>query len=361
LLDHEATPASVLALWVHHGRLAISTATDLWLSQSQAGASGGVYYDSVVNIRHPRYWEMGWRRAISGNEGYSSGSIQRIVGIEGRTLLMYESAVFVLSGTDAPTFDLRRWQGEEQLGPIGPRNITIWRGRVWYRAADGIRSFDFDRGTHREDGIGIERLLSPASLFAGTNYAGNNAILAIFTGLDRLFISYQSAVSTYHLLEFDGRSGWHRWATTNPIYGGAVFSGGDDTNDLYVWDSGGQFYKIGGSNYGDTATQAAGVTGVAIAVQSRDYTGEGILNAERLGATIYCASTSTITFEVEGDDPAQAWSQAYTLGAGRNNIPHLKVSGRVRGKALRWRISATDTDAIRIERVSLLASPGARL
>ncbi len=369
LIDHEQPPDNVLAIGVHAGRLLLGTATGIWISQPSRGVETGLYFNSVNDPTQPIPAE-GWFEFLSGNENASSGSIQRFLNMEDRTIALFQNLPYFLYGTDPTNFELRRGDSQAAVGAIAPRAACIWNpgsnalySRAFFLAPDGLRSIGLDG--MRVDSGPIEKRLNPAGIWEGAALnAAAYASASLFVASDRLFLSVpkpgDTAVSATYVL--DARANcWYDWEM-GPVSGGFVFAGEGDAADTYVVDTAGQIYQLGFA-FGDTATQAGSVTAVAQSVTSRRMVeGSADLVAQYLSVDILAQSAVTLTITVFADPESplaagKTFTQTYTLASGENLIRRLKMPPRVRGRALLWSLSASTTDALILREVHLLTTP----
>ena len=370
LNDHVQPPDNVLAIGVHAGRLLLGTSTGIWLSQSARGVETGLYFNSVNDLTQPNVAAQGWFQNLSGNENASSGSIQRFLNLEDRTIALFQNLPYFLFGTDPTNFELRRGDSQAAVGCIAPRAACIWNpgsnayySRAFFLAPDGLRSIGLDG--MRVDSGPIEKRLNPAGIWEGAPLnAAAYASASLFAASDRLFLSVpkpgDTVVSVTYVLDARSSS-WYAWEM-GPVSGGFVFAGEGDASDTYVVDTGGQIYALGYA-FGDTATSGGSNTAVSQSVTSRRMIeGSADIVARYLSIDLLAQSAVTLTITVYADPESpqsagKTFSQTYTLASGENLIRRLAVPERVQGRVIVWQLSASTTDALTLREVHLLTTP----
>jgi hypothetical protein len=365
LLDHEPPPANIIVLGVHSGgRLLAGTEEGVWVSQAAIGLESGLYWNSVNVESAGDLLLQGWFQPLSGSEITSGGRMQAFVPIDDRSMVLFQNTPYILTGTGPTNFDLRRASFVSGIGPISQRAVCLFEGRGWILAQDGLRAVSVaDAPIVSEK---IETRLNPGVMWEGNPLnAAAYAQASVFATADRVFVSVpkqgSSAVDVTYV--FDLRQGeWYPWEM-GEICGGFAFQGDADANDAYVFDAGGQIYKLG-PEFGDTATRAGSASGVPVQIKSRHFTGEDHrIKAEYLSVVVECDSAPTLTLTTRADPDAptpggREYALTYTGDTGQTITGELKQGGQVYGRAIQYQLDATTTDPLTIRAVGLFATRG---
>jgi len=369
--DHDATPFSstvpARAAAAFRGQVVIGTDTGIYVSRLETGARVGLYW-SLAPDRASAYVELlGWTGKVRGTDGSARAggdSVQALIPFQSRLWVMFQSSIYLLSGSDCRDFVLRRWENDGGRGAIAPRACGVNAGRLWYLATDGLRATD---GASVDIvSMPVQKLLAPAASFGQGLNASAFATCALWFSSNRVFISAplpaQSSIGATYVMEDTGSMGarWYRWLL-GTVTAGAVFGGAGDSEDIVIGDSGGQIYQLGPST-GDTTTSGGSVAAVTVTVASRRFqAADALLRAERIGFSAACADNSWSATIGVNNQSSLAWSLAYSLTAGENTPGLIPVGQQIKGNGLYWTFSAATTNPLTLREVVFRAVERAKL
>jgi hypothetical protein len=307
----ELPPSAPVEVAAWRGRVWLGKGQEIYASWLvDADTNAGLYWTRLGSAQGDAEGRLkGWYRLLGLDAG---DTIQRIIPLKSVLVVLCQWSVWVVTGSEPGSFDVRKVELREQLGIYARRAATVIDDVLYFLSQDGLYTFDGSRAQRVSDMI---RGTSEDSGLVPTTSA------CMTYAAEKIYLSSSGDTWIYHLPQ---ETEWRGWTKRSATFVDAI-----RLNGVLVAAIGTNLYKLGGAS------------GASCVVKTRTV-GDGVkvLIPGYLRGSLKTAASAT--FSVAAGRPGSLISKSYGLATGEN---HLRVSMPRNSRSSRYQVQVSLSSA----------------